>query len=172
VFRSWRYFFWLLILALLIVLFYGEENWRGRRDLENYKRDLQARGQTVDPSAFVPPPVPDGENFALTPLLAPLFDFLPGTQKWRDTNALQRAQGFAPLYDAARRSIKDEKQVRSNSWVKAGIDLVAWHNAIVEERAHEPGGANSRPRARAGSGAENGTDGRSLPHATDGRPSQ
>jgi len=142
-FRSWRYFFWFLGLILLIVVFYAEENWRGRRDLENYKHELHARGQTVELSGFVPPPVPDAENFALTPSLGPLFDFLPGTQKWRDANALQQAQGISPPYDAARRSIKEEKQARSNSWVKAHPDLVAWHEAFLQKADRDRARTNS-----------------------------
>ncbi|MFA5192127.1 MAG: hypothetical protein WC740_15475, partial [Verrucomicrobiia bacterium] len=43
----------------------------------------------------IPPRVPDDQNFAMTPFFAPLFDFEPGTQKQRDTNAVKRIQDFA-----------------------------------------------------------------------------
>src|SRR5690349_2918819 len=90
-YQTWRYFVWALVLLLVIVGFYAEENWRGRRDLEAYKRKMTEQGQTLVPSAFVPHPVPDSENFAQTPLLGPLYDFLPGTQTQRDTNAVRKA---------------------------------------------------------------------------------
>src|SRR5436190_24011335 len=83
--RSWRYFFWLLALAILVGLFYLEEDWRGKRAWEQYKAHLQARGERFDRSSFIPPAVPLSENFAMTPALAPLFEFIPGTQKWRST---------------------------------------------------------------------------------------
>src|SRR5438445_4695604 len=112
--RSWRYFIWLLIAAILVALFYAEENWRGKRAWKKYKNQLEARGERLDPAAFIPPAVPVSENFAMTPVLAPLFEFIPGTQKWRSTNALAAIQGFAPAYDAASRVIKTPKGASSN----------------------------------------------------------
>jgi len=90
-----RCLFGLAWLAVLVVLFYAEENWRGARALEIYKRQLAAKGATLDWKSFVPPPVPDSENFAMTQFLAPLFDFVPGTQTWRDINARNDAMSFA-----------------------------------------------------------------------------
>ena len=135
-FRSWRYFFCFLGLCLLIALFYAEENWRGRRDWEEYRRQKEARGERLNPLGFVPPPVPESENFAMTPLLAPLFQFTPGTQQWTSTNALERAQRFAPGFDAAARIVKSPKAARSNSWVIARTDMAVWHAALrLRERA-------------------------------------
>src|SRR5215472_649313 len=87
-FYTWRYFFWLVGLIALVILFYAEENWRGARQWEKHKQALRTRGEPFEASAFVPPPVPDEENFAMTPFLEPLFGFLPGTQHWNSTNAL------------------------------------------------------------------------------------
>jgi len=134
-FRSWRYLYWLLALFLLIVLFYAEENWRGRRALEGYKYERAAQGKKFDPAAFVPPPVADSENFARTPFLAPLFEFQPGTQKWRDTNALQRVQNIAPFYDSAKSAMKHDPRVSSNSWVHTSVDLVAWYDVVLQAAA-------------------------------------
>ena len=131
-FHVWRYFFWLLGLALLVALFYGEENWRGRRSWENYQHKLRARGEVVDAKTLVPPPVPDEKNFAMTFLLGPLFEFMPGTQHWRDTNAMKRAGEIAPRYDAAARALKLEKSARSNSWVTARTDLAKWQEAFLQ----------------------------------------
>ena len=130
--HSWRYFFAFIALIGLVGLFYFEENWRGTRRWEKYKAEQEARGERFDASAFVPPVVPPSENFAMTPLLSPLFDFIPGTQKWRNTNALAYASGFAPEYDRAARAAKAIKSTRSNSWLTTEIDLMAWSAAYLQ----------------------------------------
>jgi hypothetical protein len=168
-FRSWRYFFWLLALCVLIALFYAEENWRGQRAWKEYRHQMEARGELLDPLGFVPPPVPKRENFAMTPLLAPLFEFIPGTQKWRTTNALEWARDFAPGYDAAARMVKLPKEVRSNSWIAARTDLAVWHAAFLLRKGtrpnslHEPGltpslspSAGERVSAKTGEGVVRG----------------
>ena len=80
----------------LIALLYAEENWRGKRAWENFKREWEAKGERFDLAAFIPKPVPDEQNFAMTPLLAPLLDYRYDQQmkeaKWKDSNAVQRAQ--------------------------------------------------------------------------------
>jgi hypothetical protein len=81
-------------LATLIALFYLEEDWRGQHAWNAYAKQMTERGEVFDYKDVVPPPVPDDQNFAMTPFLAPLFDFLPGTQTWRDTNATQRTMQF------------------------------------------------------------------------------
>jgi tetratricopeptide (TPR) repeat protein len=53
----------LAILATLIAIFYTEEDWRGKRAWENCKRELVAKGIVLDWDKFIPPPVPDGQNF-------------------------------------------------------------------------------------------------------------
>jgi hypothetical protein len=53
----------LAILATLIAIFYTEEDWRGKRAWENYKRAWEAKGEKFDWQAFVPPSVPDDQNF-------------------------------------------------------------------------------------------------------------
>ena len=53
----------LAILATLIAFFYTEEDWRGKRAWENCKRELEAKGAVLDWDKFIPPPVPDDQNF-------------------------------------------------------------------------------------------------------------
>lgn len=98
----------LAVLATLIGLFYAEEDWRGHHAWEKYKQEAEARGVILDWQKFIPSPVPDDQNFAMTPFLAPLFDLNPDNStgsNWRDTNGYNRAQMFAlPLmkaYDSA-----------------------------------------------------------------------
>src|SRR6266404_377474 len=86
-------------LATVIAFLYVEENWRGKRAWENYQREWEAKGEKFDLASFVPPPVPDDENFAMTPFLAPLYDLNPrplqeGQSVWRDTNAANRSMFF------------------------------------------------------------------------------
>ena len=77
-----RGFLAFIVLAVVLVLA-GEnyEYWRGKRDWEKCRADLIAKGEKLDWTDFVPPPVPDEKNLAMTPLVHPLFDFArdPGT---------------------------------------------------------------------------------------------
>jgi hypothetical protein len=90
----------LAVLVTLIALFYTGEAWRGKRAWENYRDKLVAEGMQMELKDYVPPPVPDDQNFAMTPFLAPLFDFnpqplQPGQGTWRDTNGMNRTTAFA-----------------------------------------------------------------------------
>jgi hypothetical protein len=80
--------------------------------------------------------VPDDENFAMTPFLAPLFDFKPGTHEWRDPNALQRARHFAPRYEAASGLLSWQPGKQVSSWTRwttpsTGL-LQAWYAAFLQ----------------------------------------
>jgi hypothetical protein len=67
--KHWRRtFFALACFATLIALFYAEENWRGKHDWEKFKREWEAKGEKFDFKDFVPPPVPDNQNFAMVPI--------------------------------------------------------------------------------------------------------
>jgi hypothetical protein len=62
-------------LATLIALFYAVENWRGRHAFLKHKQTLEAKGQSLEWQAFVPPAIPDEQNLAMTPLLKGLLDY-------------------------------------------------------------------------------------------------
>ncbi len=79
-----------LIGVALVLAFYAEENWRGHRAWTNYVQAKTAQGLHLDWKSCIPPQVPDAENFAMTPVLAALYDFKPGTQEYRDTNSSSR----------------------------------------------------------------------------------
>jgi len=137
--RSWRYLFVLIGLVLLVLGFYAEENWRGYHDWQKYQQQMAARGELTEPEALIPPRVPDAENFATTPALAPLFDFFPGTQRWRDPNAPQLFSSLGAKYDAAANWLKTSPH-RNNSWVGSPTDLDAWAWAFslgTNRNAHE-----------------------------------
>jgi len=63
----------LAILATLIALFYTEEDWRGKRAWENCKRELEANGAVLDWYKYIPPPVPDDQNFFKAPNMTEWF---------------------------------------------------------------------------------------------------
>ena len=74
--RAWRFYGWLLAgIISVIVLFYVEENWRGKRAWAAVQREAAARGESLELSSVFPPPVPDQENFALAPGMARLFGY-------------------------------------------------------------------------------------------------
>jgi hypothetical protein len=63
-----RVLFGIACLVTLIALFYAEENWRGKRAWENYKHEWEPKGDKFDIVSLAPKPVPDDQNFAMTPL--------------------------------------------------------------------------------------------------------
>ena len=56
-------------LVILIVIFYAEENYRGQRAWNLYRDELEAKGEKLDFAEFIPPPVPDDQNFAMAPIV-------------------------------------------------------------------------------------------------------
>lgn len=79
-------------LLTLILLFYAVENWRGKRAWQAREKELLAQGEVLTVAGLTPPPVPDEQNFAMTPLLKPALDYYRqgGQLVWRDTNGLAR----------------------------------------------------------------------------------
>ena len=67
--------FAIVALVTLVALFYAEEDWRGARAWDRLRRELAARGESLDPRDFIPPPVPDDQNLALAPLFVRAFRY-------------------------------------------------------------------------------------------------
>ena len=121
-----RYLFCLACLATLLAIFYAEENWRGHRDWENYKRTLEAQGDKIDWLARIPPPVPDDQNFAMAPF------FEDSLLRFREE------KGESPSYETNRINHLELKIFRQDSdhpnfrpylgsWEAAtNTDLSAW----------------------------------------------
>jgi hypothetical protein len=76
-----RFLFGLACLVTLIALSYAEENWRGKRDWENFKRAWEAKGEKFGPVTAIPPPVPDDQNFVMTPVFDAVNKLM--NEKWR-----------------------------------------------------------------------------------------
>ncbi|MCX8109297.1 MAG: hypothetical protein N3G20_10895, partial [Verrucomicrobiae bacterium] len=88
-----------MCVVAVVALFYAVEAWRGKRVWRAYRKEMEAKGVVFDIHRLTPPAVPDDQNFAMTPFLAPLFDTIPGTGTYRDTNklaAVYRAFGKWP----------------------------------------------------------------------------
>jgi len=97
-----------MLLPLVAILL---ENGRSRRTWEEYKKEWEAKGDRFDRAAFLPPEVSEEENFAATPLLAPLLAWHFDTTNWcmayEDPDAARRAQGlFVWLEDVVQRRTK------------------------------------------------------------------
>src|SRR5579863_2446082 len=52
-----------MLCVLPFVLFYGEENWRGRSALAKVKEEARAKGYSLDWADYKPKKVPDDQNF-------------------------------------------------------------------------------------------------------------
>lgn len=133
-FHTWRYLFYLLGLVGIAVLFYAEENWRAERAWRLYKEQREKLGESFEPASFIPPLVPDSENFAATPALAPLFALMRHPQAY----AGPRGQGFYQVlgrYDAAEKLAR-HKGEDLNSWVRGPTDLPLWAAALAVGTNH------------------------------------
>jgi len=121
---SWRGIRRILIVlawtATIVGLFYGEENWRGRRAWNQYRDAAAARGLSLDWSTYIPKPVPDDQNFAATPFLKAL-----------QTND----SGVIMTNDLWFRGDKNDNITHTNIAKDGGhrhfTDLVAWQQAAV-----------------------------------------
>ena len=75
--KHWRRtLFVLACFATLIALFYAEEDWRGWHAWNKFKHEWEAKGEHFDFASVVPPPVPDDQNFAMTPVVASSYLYI------------------------------------------------------------------------------------------------
>ncbi len=81
----------ILAFALTVALFYAEENWRGKRAWENYKRTAEAKSRVIDWPAYIPPAVPDDQNIFKAPRM----------QEWfvKPSGARSTQNEFSNVYD-------------------------------------------------------------------------
>jgi hypothetical protein len=128
---SWRNFkrflFGLACFATLIALFYAEENWRGKHDWEKYKREWEAKGEKFDFKDFVPSPVPDDQNFALTPIVFSSY----GQILTRDGKVIPPDQRDTNFVNRLKMEIVHnyEESPKNGNWQTAKIsDLKTWRD--------------------------------------------
>lgn len=113
--RGWRILRRILlvlaVLATLIAALYTEEDWRGKRAWENYRREWEAKGENFDWRAYVPPPGPADRNFFTTAIFSNLL-------KADTTLATWYSDGSDP-----------QIQPGSGSWAMGTrLDLRAWQS--------------------------------------------
>jgi hypothetical protein len=133
----------LAILATVIALFYTEENWRGKRAWERFKEETRGRGVNPDWKAYIPPPVPDEQNFFKA----------PNMQRWftgRGATDFSRRISYASLEEALlRRGLVpsgDVTIVPGNAPVAAGdADLVLQYNPPLLSLANPPTASTNAP---------------------------
>jgi hypothetical protein len=104
-----RFFITVGILATLVAIFYTEEDWRGKRAWENCKHELDAKGETLDWNAYIPPRVPDDQNFFKAPKM----------QEWFVKNPLSSPNELYPLLTNA-----DKVAVITDKTV--AVNFLAW----------------------------------------------
>src|SRR5882672_1979717 len=118
-------------LATLIALFYGEENWRGRRAWNKYRREIEAHGGQLDFKAFTPKAVPDDQNFAATPFVKSWFDkatFKENNKRWKDNYSQAQDSFVKPHQNAA----------TSQNGLRTFTDLVGWEKAFAAIASNQP----------------------------------
>ena len=121
------------ILITAIAFLHVEENWRGNRRWNNYRKELEARGAQLEFAAFLPKPIPDEQNFAATPMLTKWFQ-KQGGQRVEDrlNDNHEKASGMVRTKQTETRQL---------------VDLVAWEMAFVAIK-----NGNTNPSTRFGSG--------------------
>jgi len=87
-------------LVLLVALFYAEEDWRGWHAWNQFKHQGEAKGERFDLGSVIPAPVPDDQNFALTPIVASCYSSMLDANGHvispRDTNVIDRLKMEVP----------------------------------------------------------------------------
>src|ERR1039457_7615580 len=69
------------ILGLVVALFYLATNLRGSSTWGKYVHEWEAKGERFDFASFIPKPVPDDQNFALTPIVAGSYERILDRQR-------------------------------------------------------------------------------------------
>jgi hypothetical protein len=116
------------VLATLIAIFYTEEDWRGKRAWENCKRDLEAKGVVMDWSQFIPPPVPDGQNFFKAPKMTEWFvRQKSGDAISNELNSKLNADFRSKQHQIAELTVVP---VSTNALAAANADLVLRYNPL------------------------------------------
>ena len=125
--KGQKILFVLACFITLIALFYAEEDWRGWHAWNNFKHEWEAKGEKFDFKDFVPPPVPDDQNFALTPIVYSSY----GQWLTRDGKAIPPDKRNTNFVNRLKMNIvyNYEESPKNGNWQTAKIsDLKAWRN--------------------------------------------
>jgi hypothetical protein len=128
--RAWRFYGWLAVgIVSAIVLFYAEEDWRGKRAWAALQREAAARGESLELSSVFPPSVPDEENFALAPGMTRLFGYAVGEAAASKMEAAPELEPFPPLPDYRSWNLQADWALQRTT------DLAAWQKAFRQHPA-------------------------------------
>ena len=121
-----RFLFSGACLATLIALFYAEEDWRGWHAWQKFKHQWEAKGERFDFASVIPPPVPDDQNFALTPMVASCYSQVLDKNghpiQPPNTNVVDRLQMTTVDNDYGNGPTND-----TGNWQKSAVtDLKTW----------------------------------------------
>ena len=124
-----RVWFWLGCLALLAVFVLLALNFSGKSAWDNYRRQWEAKGERFDFASFIPKPVPDDRNFALTPIVASSYNHILDQNghhlRPENTNVVNRLQ--FEIYGENR--LVEMPTNGSGNWArKTTSDLKVWQN--------------------------------------------
>lgn len=131
--------FGLACLVTITALFYGEEDLRGKWAWNHFKQAEESKGEKFDVPSIAPPPVPDDQNFALTPILfstyGSMIDKTGHEIEPRNTNIINRL-----TLDIYRTNNYSEGGTNGN-WAKGTLtDLRGWQQyyrtASTNNRTH------------------------------------
>jgi hypothetical protein len=124
-----RNLFGLACFATLVALFYAEEDWRGWHAWNQFKHEWEAKGEQVDYASVIPSPVPDDQNFALTPVVASCYEMYFDKNgheiRPRNTNVVDRLS-ILSWRDISYENHR-EKVPESAGWLAGQkVDLKSW----------------------------------------------
>jgi hypothetical protein len=145
---SWRGALFLLAAFItLAALLLAEENWRGARAWQNYKREMEAKGERFDIARLIPPKVPDDQNFAMTPYFAPVFNLPPEVLRQPPklvTNMVNGREVVEPMQIVRGTNIAshlpdpDLPPHRAGWHFGSAADLIAWAVAFQDTNSATP----------------------------------
>ena len=119
-----------IVLTVLIPCLYLVEKYRGRAAWRAYETEAKARGVKLDFADYIPPKIPDAENFASIPIFDAVFRASDANEEFRDPFKLH------PMTNGKLPNCADPvKQER--------IDLAAWQKYFVETKLLPSAGENA-----------------------------
>jgi len=133
--------FALACLITLIALFYAEEDVRGKWAWNRFQRQWEAKGVKFDLESFIPPAVPDDQNFAMTPIMVSTYGFLIDKNGHeiipRNTNIINRV--IFEIY----RDDDPNKTGTNGNWANATLTDLKWWQAYYRMPTTNKSGATT-----------------------------
>jgi hypothetical protein len=141
---GWRLLRWgligLAVLVTLAALLVTEENWRGKRVWDGYKRAAESRGEKLDLASVMPPAVPDDQNFFCAPIVAEALSKLGS-----NSSELVQKSDFQMNFQIWRGDMPKWIN-RGGNWQKGSLtDLTEWQLAIRKFNETDEGKTNGFP---------------------------